>query len=199
MSSRPLVLGIAGSPREGGNSDRLLDAALEAAREAGAQTRLLAARDVGITPCTGCNSCSVTGECVLEDGADVYEAIDAADAIIVSSPVYFAGVPAGLKALFDRMQPYWARTYELGIPRPPRRPGGAILVRGGGDPYGFAGAEATARSVLAVLGIDVLDIVHVEGADAPADVEHKPDAFVRARQLGAAVASAGSERTSGDS
>jgi hypothetical protein len=50
-----------------------------------------------------------------------------------------------------------------------------------------------------VLGIDVLEIVLVEGADAPADVEREPGALVRARQLGAAVASASSERTNGGS
>ena len=32
------VLGIYGSPREGGNSDQLLDKALEGARSAGAET-----------------------------------------------------------------------------------------------------------------------------------------------------------------
>jgi hypothetical protein len=37
------VLGIAGSPRRKGNSDRLLEAALEGAREAGASTRTLVA------------------------------------------------------------------------------------------------------------------------------------------------------------
>ena len=123
MSRAPVVLGIAGSPRRFGNSDRLLDAVLEGAREAGAETRTLIASESGLKQCLGCNACSLTGECIQHDGGPaVYAAIDAADAIVVATPVYFAGVPGGLKVLIDRMQPYWARRYVLKLPRPARRP-----------------------------------------------------------------------------
>jgi NAD(P)H-dependent FMN reductase len=117
----------------------------------------------------------------------VYAAIDAADAIIVASPVYFASVPGVLKALIDRMQPYWARTYVLKRERPARRPGGILLARGGGDPYGFEHAEATIRSVLAVLDVDVLDVLHVADVDSAGELEQRPDLTARARVLGATV------------
>ncbi|MRS12312.1 MAG: flavodoxin family protein [Actinobacteria bacterium] len=186
---QPIVLGIAGSPRRHGNSDRLLDAALAGARETGALTATLIASDAGLKPCLGCGACSLTGDCIQFDrGPTVYEAIESADAIIVASPVYFASVPAGMKALYDRMQPYWARTHVLMQPRPPRRPGAILLARGGGDPYGFEGAEATTRSVLAVLGVDVLGVLHATDVDAPGELEHHPGLSADARALGAAVA-----------
>ena len=40
------VLGIAGSPRRGGNTELLLDAALEGAREAGAEVRKVVLDDI---------------------------------------------------------------------------------------------------------------------------------------------------------
>lgn len=189
--SGPLILGIAGSPRRNGNSDALLEAALAGARGAGAHTRVLVAADAGLRACLGCNACSATGDCVQRDGGPaLYEAVDSADAIIVASPVFFAGVPGVLKVLYDRMQPYWVRTHVLGLPAPRRRPGAVLLVRGGGDPYGFDAADATTRSVFAVLGIDSIGEVTVAGADAPGDLQKHPEALEEARLLGAEVAAA---------
>ena len=191
MTMAPRVLGIAGSPRRYGNSDRLLEAALDGAREAGAETRLLVAGEADLRPCQGCNACSLSGECVLRDGgARLYETVDAADAIIVSSPVFFATVPAVLKIVIDRMQPYWARRFVLGQELERRRPGAILLARSGGDPYGFSAAEATIRSALAVLGVDVLGTVEAEGVDGRADLDARPELLQQARALGRSVAGA---------
>ena len=150
----PRVLGIAGSPRRGGNSDHLLEACLQGARLAGAHTDLLVVAEADIAPCRGCNSCSSTGECAVRDGMqDAYALIDAADAIVVASPVYFATVPAVLKALYDRCQPYWARRYVLKLPPPPRRPAGLLVARSGGDPFGSEAAVTTTRRKTSVAAI----------------------------------------------
>ena len=194
--ARPLVLGIAGSPRRFGNSDRLLDAALAGARAGGAETRRLVAGDFGMRPCQGCNACSLTGECVLRDGGRAfYDALDSADGIIVSSPVFFATVPAVLKILYDRVQPYWARTNVLGQQAPPRRPGGILLARSGGDPFGYSAAEATTRSVFAVLAIDVVGVVVAEGVDGPADLASGSPALADAEALGRCIAEAAAPRS----
>jgi multimeric flavodoxin WrbA len=197
VSGKPLVVGIAGSPRRFGNSDRLLDAALAAAEEAGARTERIVASQANMKPCLGCNACSLSGTCIQRDGGDAfYRAIDAADAIIIASPVFFASVPAVLKILYDRLQPYWAQTHVLGQPRPPRRPGAILLAGGGGDPYGFTGADHTTRSVLAVLGIDVLGEVTVEGVDSAGDLLAKhPEALEEAAALGREVAEEAKRRT----
>lgn len=188
MSGRaPVILGVAGSPRRHGNSDRLLDECLASARAVGAETDLLVVAGAGIAPCRGCNACSSTGACVVRDGMqDVYPRLDAADAIVVASPVYFATVPAVLKALYDRCQPYWARRYVLGEPIGRRRPGALLLVGGGGDPYGHECAVTTTRSVFAVLGLDYTGEC-VTRADSPSDVGGDPVALQCARDLGATL------------
>ncbi|KAF0208698.1 MAG: NADPH-dependent FMN [Actinobacteria bacterium] len=187
----PLVLGIAGSPRRNGNSEQLLDACLAGAADGGARVQKLVVTDYAIEPCRGCNSCSLTGECVIHDRMhEVYAAIDSAQAIVVASPVFFATVPGVLKVLIDRMQPYWARTHVLKQPRPVRRPGALLLVRSGGDPYGFVAAEYTIKSVFAVLGIDLVGEMKVTGLDSASDVIRQPDDLVHARELGVQVATA---------
>ena len=179
------VLGIAGSPRRGGNSDGRLEAALRAAEGLGATVDRLVVADEAIAPCRGCNACSLTGTCVVSDRmSEIYPRLDAADAVLVASPVYFATVPAVLKALYDRCQPYWARRYVLHQPIVRRRPGALLLVGGGGDPFGHECALTTTRSVFAVLGVDCLEDAFVR-ADTGAGRAVQPEALERAARIGA--------------
>jgi hypothetical protein len=69
-----------------------------------------------------------------------------------------------------------------------RRPGGILLVRAGGDRFGFTGASDATRSVFAVLGIDCLDEVLVEGADSAGELANRTDVIAAAETLGREVA-----------
>ena len=116
------VLGIYGSPREGGNSDLLLEKALEGAKSAGAEVTTLRAADLDMGGCEECGNCDETGECSVDDDMQkVYPQLDDADAVILATPIFFYGPPAQLKALIDRAQAPWNRrrlskkkTYESG-------------------------------------------------------------------------------------
>lgn len=184
--SAPSVLCIAGSPRRHGNSDALLDALESGVRESGGEPVRLVASQAGIAPCRGCNACSRTGVCVIRDGMDeVRELLDAADAIAIATPVYFATVPTVLKALYDRCQPYWARRYVLGEPAPEvYRPGALLLVGGGGDPFGTSCAVTPTRSVMNVLGVSLDEVIEVIGPDAAGDALGREEDIERAREAG---------------
>lgn len=57
--------------------------------------------------------------CVIDDDMnEVRKHLDAADELIVVCPVYFASVPAQMKALLDRLQPY----YFTDLRTRPKRP-----------------------------------------------------------------------------
>lgn len=180
------ILCIAGSPRRGGNTDRLLDSLSAGVTEAGGEPTRLVVAELAIEPCRACHACSRTGECVVRDDMDdVYRAIDVAHAVVVATPVFFATVPAGLKSLYDRCQPYWARRYVLGAPPPTRkRSGAAIVVGGGGDPFGAQCAFTPTQSVFAVLGFSLDHRLEVTGVDQPADIESHPDSLEQARLIG---------------
>ena len=192
----PSVLCIAGSPRRHGNSEQLLDALARGVFAAGGRVVRLAAIEAGASVCRGCNACSQTGECVLRDGMDaVYSALDAANAIVVSTPVFFATVPAALKTLYDRCQPYWARRYALGQPASvTKRPGAILVVGGGGDPFGTACAVTPSKSVFAVLGVSATEVFEVVGPDSPSDMGRHPEALVRAEEIGRELVAAAREQ-----
>lgn len=188
----PRVLCVAGSPRRHGNSEQLLDALVEGVEAAGGIPVKLVVCDAGIGVCNGCNACTKDGRCVQRDGMDdVYRQIDSADAIAVATPVYFATVPAVLKALLDRCQPYWARRYVLHEPRPAfKRPGAILIVGGGGDPFGTGCAIVPVKSVFAVLSVEAEHVIEVVGPDDPGDILADDAVLDESRALGAALVDA---------
>lgn len=99
------VRGVSGSPRKGKNTGSLLQAALDAAQEAGAETEFLSLAGLSILPCTGCNTCVRERRC-SQDGDDdmpsVKRKLEEADGVIFAAPSYFGGVPGVMKNMMDR-------------------------------------------------------------------------------------------------
>ena len=180
------VLSIAGSPRRHGSSERLLDRCVSGIESAGGAADRIYVAGEAIKPCQGCHACSLTGECVLHDAMTrMYERIDAADAFDISSPVYWATVPAVLKAFYDRCQPYWARRFVLNEPAPSRRrPGLLLIAGGGGDPFGSECVVTTTRSLFRVLGVDLTDTLEVSGLTSQSDIGRHPEALDKAERMG---------------
>jgi multimeric flavodoxin WrbA len=130
------VVGIFGSPRPNGNSDIVLNHALQGAAASGAHIEKIIVRDLKIAPCNSCSGCFEKGICVIgDDMQKVYPELVDANGIIVASPIYFMGVTAQLKALIDRCQNFWAQKYILNLP----------IRKGGRIAHGFFIATA-ARS-----------------------------------------------------
>ena len=120
------VLGIICSARKGGNTEILVQEALEGAKETGANVELLKIHEMKIAPCDGCMTCHQSGECRIKDDMQkVYEKLLAADGIILGSPVYFWSISGQAKTLMDR-------TYALRYPhhKLKNKVGGAIVVAG---------------------------------------------------------------------
>ena len=106
------VIGVSGSPHRRGNTETLLDAFLDGAREAGAEVEKVVLSTLAYTPCRGCNLCHRTGICVVKDDAvPLLERMAEADVLAVASPIYSMGVTAELKGLIDRAQYLWARRF----------------------------------------------------------------------------------------
>ncbi len=120
------TVGILGSTRKGGNTEILLDVALEEARKKGGSASKIILRDKVIAPCDGCMGCAKTGECVIQDDMqEVYEAIREADGVIWASPVYYWSMTGLTKIALDR-------TFALNFPKLQQagKIGGLILVAG---------------------------------------------------------------------
>jgi len=97
------ILGISCSARIDGNTVAMLNEALKAAKEAGAEVELFSVAGKDIKGCEGCWACLKTGKCKIKDDvALLFEKMVAADGIIFGTPVYFYGMTGQAKAIIDR-------------------------------------------------------------------------------------------------
>lgn len=113
------VLAILGGPRKDGKAAQMLDIAIEAAQNKGFIVKKVELYEKNIAFCKGCMACRKSGVCpIKDDAAEIAADIKESDLIIVSSPTYFANVPAVLKNLFDRTVPVFMCDNDSPIPKP---------------------------------------------------------------------------------
>ncbi|WP_407355613.1 flavodoxin family protein [Methanolobus sp. WCC5] len=133
------ILGISGSPKAGGNNDTLIREVLKIADQRGFETDTVFISSSGIAPCTACGVCASENRCPIDDDMQpVYGKLAEADAIVVSSPVYFGTMTAQLKALCDRSVLHRRQGFRLS-----NKIGAAMAV--GGSRNG--GQEKTIQSI----------------------------------------------------
>lgn len=133
------VLGISGSPRRGGNTDIIVQTALDVLAAEGIETEFLSLADRPVKPCTGCLGCATAEgvRCVQEDPAfeGMVERFIAADGILVGSPVYFGSATPQTMSLLDRVG-YVSRQNNNFLRR---KVGAAVVVaRRAGQNFTFA-------------------------------------------------------------
>lgn len=99
------ILGISASKRVWGNCETSVRQVLDAASNEGAHTAFLRLPDLDVGLCRGCFTCvGEKGRCPIDD--DLYgflDQVEAADAVLLASPVYFMSASAALVALMDRL------------------------------------------------------------------------------------------------
>ena len=103
------VIGIAGSPRHG-NTELIVKEALKAAEEIGnIETKFITLAGKKIQPCKADYRCASEGTLDLpcptipkDDVNEILRELLTADGIIIGTPVYWGGMTAQLKSLFDR-------------------------------------------------------------------------------------------------
>ena len=98
------VLILNGSPRPNGNTSLAVAELEKTFAENGVETEVIRVGSMDIRGCIACGSCHETGKCVMGDIVnEVSEKLQAADGLILASPVYYASANATLVALCDRL------------------------------------------------------------------------------------------------
>jgi len=115
------VLGVSGSPIKNSNTDRALQAALDAT---GLETEFIKLSDYTVAPCLACLGCVETNRCVIEDdGIMLAEKAKEADALIIAGYTPYSSLDARTKAFIERLYPLrHQHAYMRG------KPGGAIVT-----------------------------------------------------------------------
>ena len=98
------VLIINGSPRPEGNTSIALNEIVKIFEAEGIEAEVCQIGNKDIRGCIACGKCSETGKCVFNDAVnELAPKFEAADGLIVASPVYYASANATLIACLDRL------------------------------------------------------------------------------------------------
>lgn len=180
------VLGISASPRRGGNSEALLDKVLEGAGASGLNTEKIILNEQKFLPCQECAGCRNTGRCVLDDAMqNIYAQLDAADIVILASPIFFGSLCAQLKAMIDRCQCCWTAKYILGYKgKGSAKKGYLILTSTADKKRFFQNAESIVKNLFAVLDIEFKDRLYCPNVDEQGKILQYPNCLRQALQIG---------------
>jgi len=107
------LIAFNGSPRKKGNTTTLLRHAIEGAKEKGTKTELIHLYDLDYKGCTSCFACKRIGgksygHCAMKDDLrPVLKKVEAADAILIGSPIYYSITTGETRCFLERlMYPY---------------------------------------------------------------------------------------------
>ncbi len=178
MSKNILVL--TGSPRKGGNTDKLADAFIAGARQAGHTTVKYTTSDKSIKGCIDCQTCFKTGTAcsVPDDFNELAPLLEQADMVVFATPMYWFSFPAQLKAAIDKFYSYFISQKTLRIKEC------ALLVSGGAnDETKFEGIVKSYKLIAEFLNWQDSGVIIVPGLHDKDDVL-KTDGLKRAEALG---------------
>jgi multimeric flavodoxin WrbA len=183
------VIGIAGSPRRGGNTDTLLERFMDGAAGKGAEIKTLIACHLKIAGCFHCDACLEKGICRVQDDMQmVYKEMESSDRIVMASPLQFMSVSSELKAMIDRCQALWARKYILKIPPlGDRRERKGFFISVGGRrtiPDLFGAELVTIKTLFHTIDVPYKGDILIPGIDAKGDILKHPDILEQAYVAG---------------
>jgi multimeric flavodoxin WrbA len=193
------LVAIHGSARPHGNSRRLMDEVLEAATTArpDAEVEVVRAYDAGVDPCIACGGCNEDQVGCVRHGdgwAPLEASLRAADALVLSSPVYFVGLPAPVKAIVDRLQALWwlrERGGRVATNEGPFRRAVLVLSAAGEGDAAFSPSRRMARAAFNTLGFETVGALLAGGMEDARDVEGRPELLKEARRLGGLLVGGG--------
>lgn len=183
------LVALYGSPRRQGNTSRLLQEAVQGAREAGAGVQEFVLRDLKISPCLELYHCKKEGECSIKDDFQmVRDAILKSKGLMLASPIFFYSVTAQTKAFMDRFQSLWVKKYlidEIGFGQwTPTRQGLFISAGATKGRKLFEGTLLTVKYFFDPLDMALWKSLLYRGLDGPEDILKHPEYLQEARAAG---------------
>ena len=111
------VLILNGSPRVNGNTAIALNEMVKVFEASGVETDVVQLGNKDIRGCIACGTCFSKGKCVFDDIVnELAPKFEAADGLVIASPVYYASANATLIACLDRLfySTHFDKTMKVG-------------------------------------------------------------------------------------
>lgn len=175
------VVVLVGSVRKDGNTDLLASAFADGAK-LNNEVEIISVADYKVNPCIGCNSCfsRENHQCFQHDDmAVIYDKLQNADIVAVSSPVYFYGISAQLKAVIDRLHTPLRNDFKI-------KKLALLLVGAASLPELFDSIKLQYQLILNFFHLEDAGMVLVRNVREKGDIKGNP-ALEQAYNLGASI------------
>lgn len=170
------ILVLNGSPRPNGNTAAMVSAFAEGARESGHQVTVVPVCQKKIAGCLACEYCHTKGggKCIQQDDMqEVYPLLEAAEMIVLASPVYYHSFTGQLQCAINRI-------YALDKPKNLKK---AALILSSGSDHVYCGAiYEYQNSFLNYLGLKDMGIYSAFGKQ-----NKSPDKLEELRRFGSCL------------
>lgn len=126
------ILLLNGSPRKDGCTAAALTEMIRTFEKEGMETELIHVGNRNIRGCIACNRCAERGKCVFDDLVnEVAPKFEAADGLVVGSPVYYGSPNGTLLSFLDRL------FYSTSFPKHMKVGASVVSCRRGGNTASF--------------------------------------------------------------
>lgn len=146
------IVVLNGSPRPNGNTQAMVAAFAEGAREQGHDVSIVSVGRKKISGCIGCEYCHTKGNgaCVQKDDMqELYPALQEAEMLVLASPVYYFGFSGQLQCVISRF-------YAIGKPKKLRKT--ALILSSGSDDVYEGALYAYRKSFPEYLGVEDMGV-----------------------------------------
>lgn len=188
------VVCLFGSPRAKSNSSAIAKKFMETAEKSGAETKTYHLNTLKYRGCQACMACKTKLEkCALKDDlAEVLEAIQNSDVLVMATPVYFGEVSSQLKGAIDRFYSFLKSDYLIN-PNPVRLAPGKkfvmALTQGNPDEELFGDIFSRYDYFMKWYGFGESYLIRACGVREPGEIETRPDILKEAEEVARKVCS----------
>ncbi len=177
------MIGLVGSPRAGGNTEKLVKAVLDGAGEKGADVVLYNLEELDIHACTACGDCRDGGICSINDDMQLlYDEIQKSDVVVFGSPIYMFNITAQAKAFEDRLYAFLKPDFISRVK--PGKKAVLIFTQGNPDIDAFNHSFKDHISLFSLAGFEVKEPIIAGGTLGEDDILDQPYLLERAKQMG---------------
>lgn len=181
------ILGIVGSPRVDGNTQKLVELILASTVENGAETKIFNLNEMNIKGCQSCFRCRTSDQgCVINDDMpQLFEEIKQADAVIIGSPIYFGQMTAQLKLFVDRHYSQFGSDFKSKIGKKD-----SVLVFTHGNPKSdlFKQYIDSTSKLFGFLGYNVQDLIIEAGLRKIGAINQNEELIQKTKEIGEKLA-----------
>lgn len=147
--THPQILGISGSPIKKSNTDRLIQAVLDAS---GLDYEFVKLSKINVKPCIACLGCKADNICkVKDDYPELAEKVKSANALVVGGYAPYGGVDGFTKAFLERL---FSLRHQNGLNR-----GKLAVVVATGIGRGAPGLDQAADQISHALSLEGMEVL----------------------------------------